>query len=39
MYLANKCEICGKILDDPKATHCSDECLFESISKSREFMP
>jgi len=34
-----KCETCGKVLDSPLVTHCSDKCLFESVKKSREFMP
>jgi len=34
-----KCENCGKVLDNYLITHCSDKCLFESIKKSREFMP
>lgn len=34
-----KCENCGRVLDNSLVTHCSDKCLFESVKKSREFMP
>ncbi len=30
-----KCKGCGKILKDVTATHCSDECLFKGIEKSK----
>lgn len=32
-----KCGVCGKELDNPLSTHCSDKCLFESIKKSKPF--
>jgi len=31
------CKNCGKELDNPQATHCSDECLFTSIKNSKPF--
>jgi hypothetical protein len=30
-----KCQQCKKILDNDIATHCSDECLLQSIKKSK----
>lgn len=29
------CLNCGKIMKDPELTHCSDECLMESLKKSK----
>ncbi len=34
-----RCQICGKLLDFSDITHCSEECLFESIKNSKRFMP
>jgi len=31
------CENCGKELNNPYATHCSDECLFTIIKNSKHF--
>ncbi len=31
------CENCGKELNNPYATHCSDECLFTIIKNSKPF--
>ena len=31
------CKNCGKELDNPHATHCSDECLFTTIKNSKPF--
>ena len=28
--MAERCEVCGKLLSDPRLTHCSDYCLFEN---------
>jgi predicted nucleic acid-binding Zn ribbon protein len=38
MILTRKCEICGKTLED-ESTHCSENCLFESVKDSKRFMP
>jgi hypothetical protein len=29
------CKHCRKIMKKPKSTHCSDECLFTNIKKSK----
>ena len=39
IMMVKKCESCGEVLDSSLVTYCSDKCLFESIKKSREFMP
>lgn len=31
------CKNCGKEMESPKLTHCSDRCAFESINKSKPF--
>ncbi|GKS67561.1 hypothetical protein YTPLAS73_11080 [Nitrosarchaeum sp.] len=33
--MAEKCENCNKILDNPYLTHCSEECLFEILKNSK----
>jgi|TARA_B100000959_G_C14948197_1_gene610722 hypothetical protein len=33
-----KCKECGKLLKDVTATHCSDECLFKGIEKSKSLV-
>ena len=35
----SKCENCGKALEDFRYTHCSEECLFDSIKNSIPFTP
>lgn len=37
LNLNKKCEVCGKEIQDPHATHCSDKCLFESIKNTKPF--
>ena len=37
--MGKKCKNCGKELKDPRLTHCSDKCLFESIKNSKKFRP
>lgn len=34
-----KCGVCGKELENPLSTHCSDKCLFETIKNSKKFVP
>tara|TARA_B100000029_G_scaffold148667_1_gene143915 strand:- start:9 stop:161 length:153 start_codon:yes stop_codon:yes gene_type:complete len=34
----NKCKECGKSLKNSTATHCSDECLFKVIEKSKSLV-
>jgi hypothetical protein len=34
----SQCQKCGKKLTDPHATHCSEECLFDDIKKSKPFV-
>jgi hypothetical protein len=29
------CKKCGRVKKNPKATHCSDECLLDEIKKSK----
>jgi predicted nucleic acid-binding Zn ribbon protein len=36
--LKKKCETCGREIDNSEATHCSDDCLFQSIKNSQPFM-
>ncbi|HUT07174.1 MAG TPA: hypothetical protein VMW74_10885 [Nitrosopumilaceae archaeon] len=33
--MGDKCQICGKDLEDFSLTHCSDECRFEAYLKSK----
>jgi len=33
------CLKCGKVLKDPKRTHCSDECLLGNVKDSRTLNP
>ena len=33
--MAKNCEVCGEIMENPDLTHCSDECLFESVKSSK----
>jgi hypothetical protein len=33
-----KCKECGKVLKNLTATHCSDECLFKGIEKSKSLV-
>ena len=33
-----KCKECGKTLKNSNATHCSDECLFKGIEKSKSLV-
>jgi len=35
--MSAKCKYCGKKLEHKELTHCSDECLFSSIKKSKPF--
>jgi len=37
--MIRKCEVCGKQLENGQSTHCSEDCLFKSIEKSKPFMP
>jgi len=37
--MREKCENCGKELEDPRLTHCSDKCVFEGIKNSKKFVP
>ncbi|MDE1844224.1 MAG: hypothetical protein KGI10_02715 [Thaumarchaeota archaeon] len=37
--MTRKCATCGKVLEEPQATHCSDACLHKSIEKSKPFDP
>ena len=34
-----KCGVCGKELENPLSTHCSDKCLFKTIKNSKKFVP
>ena len=34
----NKCKECKKPLRNSNATHCSDECLFKGIEKSKSLV-
>jgi len=34
--MGKKCENCGKELEDPRLTHCSNNCLFEIIKNSEK---
>ncbi|MDE1861678.1 MAG: hypothetical protein KGI33_02070 [Thaumarchaeota archaeon] len=34
--MKKKCEVCGKSVPDPYATHCSEKCLFSSIKGAHE---
>jgi hypothetical protein len=33
-----KCKECNKTLKNTNATHCSDECLFKGIEKSKSLV-
>ena len=33
--MGKKCRVCGKILQDPRITHCSNECLFANLWNSK----
>tara|TARA_B100001996_G_C18101162_1_gene377401 strand:- start:185 stop:337 length:153 start_codon:yes stop_codon:yes gene_type:complete len=33
-----KCKECGKVLKNSTATHCSDNCLFKGIEKSKSLV-
>ena len=33
--LAEKCEVCGYNLNYENLTHCSDDCLFTTIEKTK----
>ena len=33
--MAEKCQNCGKLLEDSLLTHCSSKCQFESYIKSQ----
>lgn len=35
MRMGKFCKKCGRLVKNPKATHCSDECLFADIKKSK----
>lgn len=35
MGMGKFCKKCGRLVRNPKATHCSDECLFADIKKSK----
>lgn len=35
--MAEFCENCGKLMKKWDATHCSEECLLESIKNSKSF--
>ena len=37
--MAKNCEVCGKKIENPDLTHCSDECLFKSVKSSRSIFP
>ena len=30
-----KCLNCGRIMKEPELTHCSDECMFKQVKKSK----
>ncbi len=37
--MVKKCENCGKELESQNLTHCSNNCLFESIKNAKRFVP
>jgi hypothetical protein len=38
-YMGTWCLKCGKVMKNPKNTHCSDECLLADIKKSKTLNP
>jgi len=38
MAMAETCENCGRPMKDWSATHCSEDCLLESIQHSKTLM-
>jgi hypothetical protein len=38
-FMGKWCQNCGKLLKNPRLTHCSDECLMKSITKSKTVSP
>ena len=37
--MGEKCENCGKKLENGRLTHCSNKCIYESVKKSKKFIP
>lgn len=37
--LGKWCQNCGRVMKNPKLTHCSDECLMTSIKNSKTLNP
>ena len=35
--MGKNCENCGKEMRDSNLTHCSEQCVFESIKQSKKF--
>jgi predicted nucleic acid-binding Zn ribbon protein len=36
--MKKQCNVCGKFLKNPDATHCSEKCLFKSVEKSKSVL-
>ena len=34
--MRSRCESCGRPIYDPYATHCSEQCIFESIKRAKK---